>query len=207
MGGNYMDNNAMFKISYGLYVLTATNGGFSNGCIINTLSQVTATPNRVSITVNKSNYTNYMIKQSGEFNVSIIDESADFSLFKHFGFSSGRWENKFYRFTSIRAENNIPYVAENTCAYISCKVVQTIELGTHTMFIADVIDGKVLSEKPPMTYSYYHASVKPKPAPKKDDGKERWVCNICGYIYEGKLPADFVCPVCKHGAEDFSLMK
>ncbi|WP_124101093.1 flavin reductase [Ruminococcus sp. Marseille-P6503] len=202
-----MDITAMFKISYGLYVLTARNGGFANGCIINTLSQVTSNPNRVCITVNKSNYTNYMIRQSGEFNVSVIDESADFSLFRHFGFASGRWENKFYRFTSIRAENNIPYVAENTCAYFCCKVVQTVELGTHTMFIADVTDCRVLSDRPPMTYSYYHAAVKPKPAVKKDDGKERWVCNICGYIYEGRLPADFVCPVCKHGAEDFSLLK
>lgn len=203
-----MDKKAMFKISYGLYVLTASAGGFSNGCIINTLSQVTTSPNRVSITVNKSNYTHYLIKNSGKFNVSIIDESADFSLFTHFGFSSGRWENKFYRFTSVRAENKIPYVAQNTCAYICCKVVQSIDLGTHTMFIADVTDCGVLSDKAPMTYNYYHANVKPKPAAKADDsGKEKWVCNICGYIYEGKLPSDFVCPICKHGAEDFSLVK
>lgn len=202
-----MDKKAMFKISYGLYVLTARTGSFSNGCIINTLSQVTTTPNRVSITVNKSNYTCYMIKQSGRFNVSLIDESADFSLFQHFGFSSGRWENKFYRFTSIRAENGIPYVPEHTCAYICCKVVQSIDLGTHIMFIADVDDCESLSDKPPMTYAYYHANVKPKPAAKAEQGKEKWVCNICGYIYEGALPSDFICPICKHGAEDFSLVK
>ncbi len=199
-----MDNKAMYKISYGLYVLTARCGSFSNGCIINTLSQVTSSPNRVSITVNKTDYTHYLISQSGKFNVSVIDESADFELFRRFGFSTGRWENKFYRFTSIRAENGIPYVSGSTCAYFCCKVVRTIDLGTHTMFIADVEDCKTLSDKRPMTYDYYHANVKPKPKPKSDSGAEKWVCNICGYIYEGALPADFICPVCKHGAADFS---
>lgn len=201
-----MDITAMFKISYGLYVLTAACGGFSNGCIINTLSQVTDKPNRVSVTVNKSNYTHYLISQSRRFNVSVIDESADFSLFQNFGFSSGRWENKFRRFTSVRAENNIPYIAENTCAYMCCRVVSSVDLGTHTIFIAEVTDCSNLSDKPPMTYSYYHAKVKPKPAVKAEKGRERWVCNICGYIYEGHLPEDFVCPVCKHGAQDFSLV-
>lgn len=199
-----MDKKAMNNISYGLYVLTATNGSFSNGCIINTLSQVTTSPNRVSITVNKTNFTHYMIQQSGKFNVSVIDESAEFSLFQHFGFSSGRWENKFYRFTSIRAENSIPYVSEHTNAFLSCQVVQSIDLGTHTMFIADVTDCQVLSDKPSMTYAYYHKNVKPKPVTRKsDDGKTRYVCTICGYIHEGELPSDFVCPICKHGAEDF----
>lgn len=199
-----MNKKAMNNISYGLYVLTATNGSFSNGCIINTLSQVTTSPNRVSVTVNKSNFTCYMIRQSGKFNVSMIDETADFSLFEHFGFSSGRWENKFYRFTSVRAENGIPYVPEHTNAYVSCKVVQTIDLGTHFMFIADVEDGELLSDKPSMTYAYYHKNVKPKPAAiKTDDGKVRYVCVICGYIHEGELPPDFVCPVCKHGVDDF----
>ena len=199
-----MDKKAMNNISYGLYVLTATNGSFSNGCIINTLSQVTTSPNRVSITVNKTNFTHYMIQQSGKFNASVIDESAEFSLFQHFGFSSGRWENKFYRFTSIRAENSIPYVSEHTNAFLSCQVVQSIDLGTHTMFIADVTDCQVLSDKPSMTYAYYHKNVKPKPVTRKsDDGKTRYVCTICGYIHEGELPSDFVCPICKHGAEDF----
>ena len=203
-----MNTKAMFKISYGLYVLTARNGNFMNGCIINTLNQVTTSPNRISITVNKTDFTHYMIMQSGKFNVSVIDESADFSLFTHFGFSTGRWENKFNRFNFVLAENKIPYIPDHTCAYVSAKVVQKIDLDTHTMFIADVTDCDVLSDKPAMTYSYYHANVKPKPAAKKtDDGKERWVCNICGYIYEGKLPDDFICPVCKHGSADFSLIK
>lgn len=198
------NNSAMFKITYGLFVLTAKNGSFLNGCITNTLQQVTISPNRVSVTVDKSNYTHYMISQSGEFNVSIIDETADFSLFQHFGFSSGRWENKFHRFNFIRAENGIPYIPEHTNAYIACKVVKTIDLGTHTMFIADVIDGDVLSDKASMTYDYYHKNVKPKPSQDKTaDGKVRYVCNICGYVYEGEIPDDFICPICKHGASDF----
>lgn len=198
------NNSAMFKITYGLFVLTAKNGCFLNGCITNTLQQVTISPNRVSITVDKSNYTHYMISQSGEFNVSVIDETADFLLFQHFGFSSGRWENKFHRFNFIRAENGIPYIPEHTNAYIACKVVKTIDLGTHTMFIADVIDGDVLSDKASMTYDYYHKNVKPKPSQDKtDDGKVRYVCNICGYVYEGEIPDDFICPICKHGASDF----
>lgn len=200
-----MDQKAMNSISYGLYVLTATNGNFSNGCIINTLTQVTSSPNRVAITVNKSNYTCYMIRQSGKFNVSYIDESADFSLFKHFGFSSGRWEDKLYRFTTIRAENGIPYIPEHTNAYLSGKVVKEIDLGTHIMFIADVEEAKALSDKPSMTYAYYHKNVKPKPKA-ENDGKVRYICTICGYIYEGELPPDFICPLCKHGAADFKRM-
>ncbi|MGN1133596.1 MAG: flavin reductase [Oscillospiraceae bacterium] len=200
-----MDQKAMNSISYGLYVLTATNGNFSNGCIINTLTQVTSSPNRVAITVNKSNYTCYMIRQIGKFNVSYIDESADFSLFEHFGFSSGRWEDKLYRFTTIRAENGIPYVPEHTNAYLSGKVVKEIDLGTHIMFIADVEEAKALSDKPSMTYAYYHKNVKPKPKA-ENDGKVRYICTICGYIYEGELPPDFICPLCKHGAADFKRM-
>lgn len=197
----------MQKISYGLYVLTARCGGQMSGCMINTLQQVTSSPNRISIAVNKANYTNFMIRQSGEFNVSIIDESADFGLFKHFGFSSGRWENKFFGFGDYaKAENGIPYINKGVCAYLRCKVVECIDLGTHTMFIADVEGGDVISSNAAMTYAYYHANVKPKPAPApaSETAGERWVCNVCGYIYEGALPEDFVCPVCKHGASDFS---
>ncbi len=201
-----MDNRVMNNISYGLYILTASNGGQSGGCVINTLQQVTSSPNRVAVTVNKANFTGYMIRQSGAFNVSMIDESGEFSLFEHFGFTSGRWSNKFYKFVYKRAENGIPFVPEHTCAYLSGQVVQTVDLGTHTMFIADVTAGEVLSDKPAMTYAYYHKNVKPKPAAAAAVGEvgERWICNICGYIYEGHLPDDFVCPLCKHGAEDFS---
>lgn len=198
----------MNRISYGLYVLTAKISGHQmNGCIINTLQQVTSSPNRVSITVNKANYTEFMIRSSGEFNVSVIDESADFGLFTHFGFASGRWENKFFGYEGYAVSGNgLPYITKGTNAYLSCKVVESFDLGTHTMFIADVTGGEVLSDKASMTYAYYHANVKPKPAAaaSSEDTGERWICNICGYIYEGHLPEDFVCPLCKHGAEDFS---
>ena len=202
-----MDTQALNKISYGLYVLTAADGGKLNGCIINTLSQVTVDPLRVSVAVNKLNFTCDMIASSGQFNVSMLDESADFSVFKHFGFQSGRDTDKFAGYEHSTAENGIPYLARNTCAYLSGKVVQSIDLGTHMLFIADVTAAEVLSDKAPMTYAYYHANVKPKPAaaPAADSG-ERWICNICGYIYEGHLPDDFICPLCKHGAADFSLM-
>lgn len=205
-GDDSMDMKVMNNISYGLYVLTARCGDQLNGCVINTLTQVTSTPNRVSVTVNKGNFTEYMIRSSGKFNVSMIDVTADFSLFTHFGFSSGRWENKFFGYPFRRSSNGIAYIGENTCAYLSAEVVQTIDLGTHTMFIADVTDGEVLSSEAPMTYGYYHANVKPKSKPSAEGGKggERWVCDICGYIYEGHLPDDFICPVCKHGAADFS---
>ncbi len=202
-----MDMKVMNKITYGLYVLTARCGNQFNGCIINTLAQVTTSPNRVSVTVNKGNFTEYMIRSSGRFNVSMIDESADFSLFTHFGFQSGRWGNKFYDYALKKAENGLPIIEKGACAYISCEVVQTVGLGTHTMFIADVADGEVISDKAPMTYAYYHANVKPKPAAASGGSTgERWVCNICGYIYEGHLPDDFVCPLCKHGAADFTRM-
>ena len=201
-----MDMKVMNKISYGLYVLSARCGNQYNGCIINTLSQVTTSPNRVSVTVNKGNFTEYMVRTSGRFNVSLIDESADFSLFTHFGFQSGRWCNKFFDFPLEKAANGIPFVRKGVCAYLSCTVVQSVDLGTHTMFIADVDDGEILSDNAPMTYAYYHANVKPKPqAAASDDGAgERWICNICGYIYEGHLPDNFICPLCKHGAADFS---
>ena len=208
-----MDTSAMFKISYGLYVLTAKCGPFSNGGIINTLQQVTNTPNRVSVTVNKTNYTNYMIRQSGKFNVSTIDESSDFDLFKNFGFVSGRWENKFHSFPSICAANGIPYVKKSCCAYLSCKVVKEIDLGTHTMFIAEVTDGEVLSDNAPMTYAYYHNVIKgksPKNAPTyiaEEEGaatasEGKWQCGVCKYVYDGsdgpfeELPDDWKCPVC-----------
>lgn len=196
-----MDNSAMHDLSYGLYVLTAKQGGKDNGCIINTAVQATTSPNRMTITVNKQNYTHDMIAVTGEFNVSILAESAGFPLFERFGFQSGRDNDKFDGFKCPRAENGIAYAAENTTAYISCKVVNSVDLGSHTLFIADVTDAVKLSDERPMTYAYYHANVKPKPQPEKKGG---YRCVICGYIYEGdELPADFVCPWCKHGAEDF----
>ena len=200
-----MDNKAMNFISYGLYVLTSSDGKKAGGCIINTLSQVTSTPVRVSVTVNKSNLTCEMIRESGIFNVSMLDQTADFAVFKHFGFQSGRTADKFADYDYKLAENGIPYIIQNTCAFISCKVAETVDLGTHLMFIADVTAAETLSGNAPMTYAYYHAYVKPKPeASASEAAGERWICNICGYIYEGHLPDDFICPLCKHGAADFS---
>ncbi|MCI5952047.1 MAG: flavin reductase [Anaerostipes sp.] len=198
-----MDNKAMFKIGYGLYILTAKDGEKDNGCVINTAIQVTSTPNRISVTVNKQNYTHDMIMKTGVFNVSILSEKATFDVFKHFGFQSGRDVDKFADYKdATRSENGLYYVTGDTNAYISGKVINTLDLGTHTMFIADVTDAEVLADVPTTSYDYYQKNIKPKPeAPKKVTG---YVCKICGYIYEGDpLPEDFICPICKHGAADF----
>ena len=197
-----MDTTALFNISYGLYVLTAKEDDKDNGCIINTLIQQTSSPLKVSVTVNKANKTHDMIKNTGVFNGSMISENAPFSLFEHFGFQSGKDVDKFENFyNSERAENGVYYIPGYTNAYISCKVEQEVDLGTHTMFIALVTDAQTLSDFKSMTYSYYHANVKPKP---QSDNKKGYRCKICGYVNEGEpLPEDFVCPLCKHGAEDF----
>jgi len=200
-----MDMKAMFKISYGLYILTAKEDSFDNGCIINTLAQVTSTPNRVSITVNKQNKTCQMIERTGEFNVSMLSTDAKFDLFRHFGFQSGANVNKFADFTDYaRAENGIAYITAAANAYVSGKVISQTDLGTHILFIADVTAGEVLSALPSVTYDYYHANIKPKPEAPKAEGKITWRCKICGYVHESEtLPEDFVCPICKHGASDF----
>lgn len=198
-----MDHKAMYKLGYGLYVLTACTDK-DNGCIINTAMQVTTTPNRISVTVNKNNKTHDMIMESGKFNISIISEKADFELFKHFGFQSGKDVNKFEGYKNAkRSENGIYYVTEGTNGYISGSVVNKVDLGTHTMFIADVTDAEVLEETNSVTYAYYQENIKPKPEA-KEEKKQGYRCAICGYIYEGEeLPEDFVCPICKHGASDF----
>ncbi len=202
-----MNTKAMFKLSYGLFVVTARRGDKDNGCITNTAIQVTSEPNRISVTINKANFTHDMVKESGKFTVSIISEEASFELFKHFGFQSGRDVDKFAGFTSCkRAENGTMIITEGTNAYISASVINTVDLGTHTMFIADVTDMDILSDVPSATYTYYQSNIKPKPEDtgKKVDGKTVWRCRICGYEYVGEeLPEDFICPVCKHPASDF----
>ncbi len=197
-----MNKSAMYQLSYGLFVLSAKEGDFQNGCIINTAIQVTSDPNRISVTVNKGNLTCEMIDRTGEFNVSILTESTPFAIFQHFGFQSGRDKNKFegWGFKGT-AENGIYYLTNCTNAYISGKVVQKIDLGTHIMFIADVTDAEVLSKEPSVTYAYYQQNIKPQPAKKEASG---YTCTVCGYVYEGdELPADFICPLCKHGADAF----
>lgn len=197
-----IEPNAMFKLSYGLFVLTA-GGEKDNGCIINTVTQITDSPKRISIAVNKANYTHDLILKSGTFNVSVLDTNADFELFTRFGFQSGREANKFEGLESVaRSENGLMYLTEMSNAFLSGKVIQTLDYGTHTVFIADVTEAKVLESAPSMTYAYYFDHVKPKP--NNLTTPHGWVCKICGYIYEGdELPADYICPLCKHGAEDF----
>ena len=196
-----MNNAVMFKLTYGLFVLTAKDGGKDNGCIINTAMQVTAEPNRIIIVVNKQNYTHDMIMKTKEFNVSMIDTDADFELFKHFGFQSGRDVDKMSGVSFSRSENGVAYLNEMVNGYISGRVISTTDLGSHTMFLADVVGGDVLSDAESVTYSYYHKNIKPAPQPVKKKG---WICKICGYVYEGEeLPPDFICPICKHPASDF----
>ena len=202
-----MNKAAMYKLSYGLFVVTANRDGRDNGCITNTAIQVTSEPNRISLAVNKSNFTHDMIKDTGIFTVSVISEAASFDLFKHFGFQSGRDVDKFADFNDCkRAENGTMIVTAGTNGYISAKVVNTVDLGTHTLFIADVTDMDVLADVPSATYTYYQENIKPKPEAvgKTTDGQTVWRCKICGYEYVGEeLPDDFICPICKHPASDF----
>lgn len=196
-----MNQKAMYQLTYGLFVLSAKDGEKNNGCIINTVQQVTTTPNRITIAVNKMNYTHDIIENTGEFNVSVLDQSAPFSLFQNFGFQSGREADKFKNVNYAISENGLIYLPENTAAFLSAKVVSKIDLGSHTLFLADVTDGDVLGQKEPVSYSYYQANIKPKP---EKTEKKGYRCKICGYVYEGDtLPADFICPICKHGADDF----
>ena len=203
-----MDTKALQKINCGLFVLTALDDTKQNGCIINTAMQVTSSPLQISVTVNKSNYTTDIIKRTGSFNLSSIDESADFDLFKRFGFASGRDTDKYNGFSDYKtAANGIRYITKGTNAMMSVKVVQTVDVGTHLIFIGEVTQALVLSENPSASYSFYHSNIKPAPKPKTEskENKTKWVCNICGYIYEGEnLPEDFICPICKHPASDFS---
>ena len=197
-----MDNKAMFKLSYGLFVVTARDGK-DNGCITNTAMQVTTTPNRITLAVNKDNYTHDMIIRTGIFNVSVLTESAQMKAFENFGFRSGRDADKFAGIPEARTANGVRYVEEAVNAVISGKVVQSYDWGTHTLFVAEVTEAKVLKSDPSVTYQYYFDHIKPKPAPAAEK-KTGWVCKICGYVHEEEnLPADFVCPLCKHGPEDF----
>ena len=193
-----MDTNALFKLSYGLFVLTARENGKDNGCIINTAQQVTDTPCRITVAVNKGNLTHDMILRTGVFNISVLSQDAVFWVFQHYGFQSGRDVDKFASIPEARTENGIRYVEGCANAVISGKVISTVDCDTHTLFVAEVTEAKILSDEPSMTYQYYFDNVKPKPA-----AQGKWVCKICGYVHEGELPADFICPWCKHPASDF----
>ena len=191
----------LFKLTYGLFVLSARDGMKDNGCIINTVMQVTDTPLQIAVAINKNNYTLEMIEKSGVFNVSVLSEDVPFSVFERFGFKSGRNENKFSGFEyKQRSCNDVYYLTNYTNAYISAKVVNMIDCGTHMMIIGEVTQALTLSDKPSVTYDYYFKNIKPKP----DAKKKGYVCKICGYVYEGDpLPEDFICPWCKHPASDF----
>lgn len=197
-----MDPKALFNITYGLYVLSAREDDFDNGCIINTVMQVANDPVRIAISVIKQNKTHDMIRSTGVFNLSAITTEADFALFQRFGMQSGRNVNKFDGFSDVRrSDNGLLYITRMTNAFLSAKVVQETDLGTHTLFIAEVTDGQVLSGGWGCTYSYYQADIKPKPV---QTAKRSWVCTICGYVYEGdEIPDDYLCPRCNHGKEDF----
>ena len=199
-----VDNATMFKLSYGLFVLTAKDGTKDNGCIINTVTQITQTPLRISVAVNKANFTHDMILKTGMFNVSILAESAPFNIFQQFGFQSGKDTDKFSNSSySSRATNGIRYIPEYTNGMISAKVAESFDYSSHTLFIADVVEAFVISNEPSVTYQYYFEHIKPKPQPPKET-KQGFVCKICGYVHEGDtLPDDFICPLCKHGASDF----
>ena len=200
-------SNPLFNIQYGLFVITTCDNGQDNGCISNTVAQVTAQPNRISVALNKGNFTTELIQRSGRFTASIISEAADFELFKHFGFQSGRTVNKFADFTDCRRVSNGTFaITRGTNAFISADVEQTIDLGTHMLFIGLVTEMEVLADVPSATYNYYQSNIKPKPQPvgKTAEGKTIWRCSICGYEYVGEeLPDDFICPICKHPASDF----
>ena len=198
---NKNDMNALSSIGYGLYVVTSNDGKKDNGLIVNTVSQVTNTPNRVSVTISKENYSHHIIKQTGKMNVNCLTVDAPFKVFETFGFQSGRNVDKFAGCEPLRSDNGLVVLPRYNSAFLSLTVEQYVDLDTHGMFICSVSEARVLSDRPTMTYDYYHSQVKPRP---ETDGKVGYTCKICGYVYEGEeLPDDFVCPLCKHGAADF----
>ena len=199
------DMSALFNIGYGLYVVTSNDGKKDNGLIVNTVSQVTNTPNRIAVTINKQNYSHHIIKQTGKMNVNCLTTDAPFKVFETFGFQSGRNVDKFKDCTPLRSENGLVFLPKHINSFMSLKVEDYVDLDTHGMFICSVTEARVISNLETMTYNYYQAEVKPKP---ETEGKKGWVCKVCGYIYEGDpIPEDFICPLCKHPASDFEPIK
>ena len=225
-----IDNKAIFNISYGLFVLVARQGDKDNACIINVAQQVTSDPLQIAICVNKTNLTHDMVLRTLKFNLCPLSEEATMNPFQHFGFQSGRTVDKFAECQQeLRTENGLLYLPKYINSVISCVVTKSIDLGTHTMFIARVMEAHVLTDSPSITYAYYQQHIKPKPSAEfgtrssemaaASDGnselrspnselQKRWVCEVCGYVYEGdEMPDDFICPWCKHGKSDFKLME
>ena len=206
---NMVDTKALYNIGYGMYVITCYDGNKDNGMIGNTVVQVTSNPLQVVVCINKSNYSHDVIKQTGIMNVNCLSEKAPFSIFEKFGFSSGRDKNKFEGEDVVRSENGLVYLSKYINSFMSLKVENYIDMGTHGMFVCSVTESKVVSDDETMSYSYYHKNVKPKAAVEKSSsGKKKWVCKICGYVHEAdELPEDFECPICGHGPADFEEVK
>lgn len=204
-----IDTKTMRSLTYGLFALFTNDGVRDNACIINTAGQITTEPCRITIAVNKANYSCETLKRTGVFNISILSESAPFDIFTRFGFASGRDTDKLAGFESVKAsDNGLKYLTEYSNAFISAKVVDTLDYETHTLFVAEVTEAQVLSSDPSVTYAYYFANIKPKPKAEEPKTEEKkivgWRCTICGYEYEGaELPSDYICPLCKHPASDF----
>ena len=202
---NKNDLTALFNIGYGLYVVTSNDGNRDNGLIVNAVTQVTNTPNRLAVTINKANYSHHVIKQTGRMNLNCLSQDAPFSVFETFGFQSGRNVNKFTDMEPLRSDNGLAFLPKHINSFISLEVEQYVDLDTHGMFICNITESRVISNSETMTYNYYQEHVKPKP---QTAGKKGWACKVCGWIYEGdELPADIVCPLCKHGAADFEEIK
>jgi len=199
-----MDNNALYKLTYGLFLLTARESGKDNGCIINTAMQVASNPTRISFAVQKTNLTHDMVLRSGICNISSISTTADFELFRRFGMQSGRDGDKFAEYTGVdRGENGVLYLTEHSNMYISAKVTEHFDLGSHTLFVAELTDAVVLSEEESCSYAYYQDNIKVQPA--EQSAQRSWTCSICGYVYEGEeVPDGYECPLCHHGKEYFT---
>ena len=204
-----IDTNALYNIGYGLYVITSNDGTKDNGMIGNTVIQVTSNPMQVVVCINKGNYSHDVIKQTGIMNVNCLSTEAPFSVFEKFGFSSGKDKNKFEGDEVVRSENGLVYLSKYINSFMSLKVENYIDFGTHGMFVCSITEAKVVSKAETMSYAYYHKNVKPKPNATKDSsGKKKWVCKICGYVHEAEeLPEDFKCPICGHGPADFEELK
>ncbi len=203
-----IEKEAMYKLTYGLFMLTTTDGSKQNGCIVNTVSMLTDNPKRMVVFVNKSNYSEELLRKTGIFNISVLDESVPFEAFKQFGFQSGRDVDKFEGGRYETSANGLYYLPEHTNAVLSGKVIDHYDYDTHTLFVAEVTEAKKISDEKSVTYEYYQNRIKPNPAAEKTEEKgEKWVCKICGYTHEGPLPDDFICPWCKHPAEDFERVR
>ena len=197
------DMKALYNIGYGLFVVTSNDGKKDNGLIVNTVMQVTSSPERVAVAISKSNYSHDVIRSSGKMNVNILSVDAPFKVFEHFGFKSGRDVDKFADCSPERSENGLIVLPHYINSYMSLSVEEYVDLGSHGMFICSVSEAAVVSDRESMTYAYYHANVKPKPAAAPAEGKKRYVCTVCGYIHDEEMPEDFECPICKHGREVF----